>query len=63
MFARPLKLAIIGDGKMGLSLGAVALGHGFMPVALLGEGDVRPHGITKELLAGAEVIFNNRIVA
>jgi 4-hydroxy-tetrahydrodipicolinate reductase len=49
------RLAIIGDGKMGSAVASLAPGHGFDVVALLGEKDVLPHGITKPLLGGAEI--------
>ncbi len=50
-----MKLAIIGDGRMGRAVAALAPGQGFEVVALLGEAQVKPKGITKPLLAGAEV--------
>lgn len=50
-----LRLAIIGDGKMGKSIAALAPDHGFDVAALLGEREVLPNGITKALLEGADV--------
>lgn len=50
-----MKLAIVGDGKMGRTVAALAPGQGFEVVALLGEAEVRPGGLTRALLAGAEV--------
>lgn len=51
----PVRLAVIGDGKMGLAIASLAAGHGFDVVALLGEAKVLPQGITKQLLDGADV--------
>jgi 4-hydroxy-tetrahydrodipicolinate reductase len=53
--AASLKLAVIGDGKMGKAIAALAADHGFELVALLGERDVLPQGITGPLLCGAHV--------
>jgi 4-hydroxy-tetrahydrodipicolinate reductase len=50
-----VRLAIIGDGKMGKAIASLAAEHGFDVVAMLGEREVLPTGITKELLAGADV--------
>ena len=50
-----IKLAVIGDGKMGRAVASLAPEHGFDVVALLGEGDVLPRGLTKALLHGAEM--------
>ena len=50
-----LRLAVIGDGKMGQAIASLAADHGFDIVALLGERQVLPHGITKALLDGADV--------
>jgi 4-hydroxy-tetrahydrodipicolinate reductase len=50
-----LRLAIIGDGKMGQAIASLAPEHGFEVAALLGEREVLPTGITKDLLAGADV--------
>lgn len=50
-----LRLAVIGDGKMGRAVAALAPDHGFDVAALLGEADVLPGGITPGLLAGADV--------
>jgi 4-hydroxy-tetrahydrodipicolinate reductase len=51
----PIRLAVIGDGKMGRALASLAPEHGFDVVALLGEPQVLPGGITKALLNGADV--------
>jgi 4-hydroxy-tetrahydrodipicolinate reductase len=51
----PLRLAVIGDGKMGRAIASLAEEHGFTVVAFLGEGEVLPKGITKALLHGADV--------
>jgi 4-hydroxy-tetrahydrodipicolinate reductase len=51
----PPRLAVVGDGKMGAAVAALAAEHGLEVVALLGEADVLPHGITKPLLGGADV--------
>lgn len=50
-----LRLAVIGDGKMGQAIASLAEGYGFDVVALLGETQVLPQGISKELLGGADV--------
>ncbi|HEV8409725.1 MAG TPA: 4-hydroxy-tetrahydrodipicolinate reductase [Gemmatimonadaceae bacterium] len=50
-----LRLAIVGDGKMGKAIASLAPEHGFEVVALLGEREVLPTGINKTLLAGADV--------
>lgn len=52
---RRLRLAVIGDGKMGRAVASLAEEHGFEAVALLGEAQVMPGGITTALLAGADV--------
>ena len=49
-----LRLAVIGDGKMGRAVVSLAESHGFDVVALLGEALVLPHGITASLLNGAD---------
>jgi 4-hydroxy-tetrahydrodipicolinate reductase len=49
------RLAIIGDGKMGRAIASLAPEHEFEIVAMLGEREVLPTGITKTLLAGADV--------
>jgi 4-hydroxy-tetrahydrodipicolinate reductase len=51
----PPRLAVVGDGKMGRAVAALAPEHGLEVVALLGEAEVLPHGITKALLGGADV--------
>jgi 4-hydroxy-tetrahydrodipicolinate reductase len=50
-----LRLAVIGDGKMGRAIASLAEEHGFTVVAFLGEGEVLPQGLTKPLLHGADV--------
>ena len=50
-----LRLAIIGDGKMGRAVASLAAEHGFEVVALLGETDVGRAGITVPLLRNAQV--------
>lgn len=50
-----LRLAIVGDGKMGRSVRDVADGAGFEVVAFLGEHDVMAGGPTAVQLAGADV--------
>jgi 4-hydroxy-tetrahydrodipicolinate reductase len=49
------RMAIIGDGKMGKAIASLAAEHGMEVVAMLGEREVLPAGITKALLAGATV--------
>ena len=51
----PLRLAIIGDGKMGQAVRELAAGAGFDVVAFLGEGEVFASGPTAVQLAGADV--------
>jgi 4-hydroxy-tetrahydrodipicolinate reductase len=50
-----IRLAIVGNGKMGHAVAALAPEHGFQVVALLGASDVKARGITEELLADADV--------
>jgi 4-hydroxy-tetrahydrodipicolinate reductase len=50
-----VRLAVVGDGKMGQAIASLAAEHGFEVVALLGEPQVLPQGITKSLLGGADV--------
>ena len=50
-----LRLAVIGDGKMGKAIATLAPDHGFEVAVLLGEREVLPKGITKALLSGADV--------
>lgn len=50
-----LRLAVIGDGKMGQAIASLAAEYGFDVVAVLGESQVLPHGITKALLGSADV--------
>lgn len=49
------RLAVIGDGKMGRAVAQLAETHGFEVVALLGESQVAPQGITRALLDNADV--------
>lgn len=50
-----VRLAVIGDGKMGQAIASLAAENGFEIVARLGEHDVLPHGISKALLGAADV--------
>lgn len=50
-----LKLAVIGDGKMGRAVAALAPDAGFEVVAMLGAADVAAKGITKASLNGATI--------
>ncbi len=50
-----LRLAVIGDGKMGQAIASLAADHGFEVVALLGERQVLPQGLIPSLLDGAQV--------
>ena len=50
-----IRLAVVGNGKMGHAVAALAPEHGFRVVALLGASDIWPHGITAAVLAGADV--------
>ena len=50
-----LKLAVVGDGKMGRAVASLAPEHGFNVVALLGAAAVVSNGVTKALLHGADV--------
>jgi 4-hydroxy-tetrahydrodipicolinate reductase len=59
----PIRLAVIGDGKMGRALASLAPEHGFDVVALLGEPQVLPGGITKALLNGADVAIEFTVPA
>lgn len=52
---KALRLAVLGDGKMGRAISSLAESHGFTVVAFLGEGEVLPRGLTKSLLNGADV--------
>jgi 4-hydroxy-tetrahydrodipicolinate reductase len=50
------RLAIIGDGRMGRAVAALAPDRGFEVVALIGlEGNAHGAGITRDRLAGAQV--------
>lgn len=50
-----LRLAVIGDGKMGRAVAALAPERGFDVVAVIGEAQAATHGITRDLLNGADV--------
>ncbi|MBA2687062.1 MAG: dihydrodipicolinate reductase [Gemmatimonadaceae bacterium] len=50
------RIAIIGDGKMGQAIAALAPGSGCEVVAMIGEGESHsPEGISKTSLANADV--------
>ena len=49
------RLAIIGHGRMGRAVSALAAERGFAVVAVLGSADLAPAGITRELLHAADV--------
>jgi 4-hydroxy-tetrahydrodipicolinate reductase len=57
------RLAVIGDGKMGRAVAQLAEAHGFEVVALLGESQVAPHGITRALLDNADVVIEFTVPA
>jgi len=61
--APPVRLAIIGDGRMGRAVASLAPGHGFDVVALLGEAQVLPHGIMPSMLDGAAVAIEFTVPA
>jgi len=50
-----IRLAVIGAGRMGQAVAALAPEQGFEIVAVLGSSDLRPHGVRGDLLAGADV--------
>lgn len=50
-----LRLAVVGDGKMGRLVHALAVEQGDAVTAYLGRDAVRAHGITAETLRGANV--------
>lgn len=58
-----LRLAVIGDGKMGRAVAGLAAEHGFAVVALLGEADVGSSGITAPLLRDAQVAIEFTVPA
>ncbi len=58
-----LKLAVVGDGKMGRAVASLAEDHGFDIAAVLGEAQVLPGGITKALLGGADVAIEFSVPA
>jgi 4-hydroxy-tetrahydrodipicolinate reductase len=51
-----LRLAVVGDGKMGRLVHALALEQGDTVTAYLGRNAVRARGITTETLQGANVV-------
>jgi 4-hydroxy-tetrahydrodipicolinate reductase len=57
------KLAVIGDGKMGRAVAALAPDVGFDVVAVLGEAEVVPRGISRQLLRGAAVAIEFTVPA
>ena len=58
-----LRLAVIGDGKMGRAVASLADAHGFDVVALLGESQLAPRGVTRDLLDAADVAVEFTIPA
>lgn len=58
-----LRLAIVGDGRMGRAVRDLAGEAGFDVVAFLGEADVGPGGPTLEQLAGAAVAIEFTVPA
>lgn len=60
---KTLRLAVIGDGKMGQAVRELAPGAGFVVVAFLGEADVTAAGPTKAQLAGADVAIEFTVPA
>ena len=50
-----LRLAVIGDGRMGRAVASLAPERGFDVVAVIGEAQAAPAGITRGLLNGADV--------
>lgn len=58
-----LRLAVIGDGKMGRAVASLADAHGFDVVALLGETQLAPRGVTRVLLDAADVAIEFTIPA
>jgi 4-hydroxy-tetrahydrodipicolinate reductase len=58
-----LKLAIIGDGKMGKAVAGIAAENGFDVVALLGEAETAAAGVTAALLNGAQVAIEFTVPA
>lgn len=60
---RTLRLAVIGDGRMGRAVAALAPECGFDVVAAIGETQAAPAGITRELLNGAEVAIEFTVPA
>ena len=57
------RLAIIGDGKMGLAVRDLAADSGFEVVAFIGEGEVAVAGLTKAQLQGADVAIEFTVPA
>jgi 4-hydroxy-tetrahydrodipicolinate reductase len=58
-----LRLAVIGDGKMGRAVASLAPDAGFDVVAVLGEAELLPNGISGELLRGADVAIEFTVAA
>lgn len=52
---KTLRLAVIGDGRMGQAVVALAPERGFEVVAVAGAAQAAPAGITRTLLNGADV--------
>lgn len=50
-----VRLAVIGDGKMGRAVAQLAEAHGCEVVALLGEVQVAAHGLSTAMLGSADV--------
>jgi 4-hydroxy-tetrahydrodipicolinate reductase len=58
-----LRLAVIGDGRMGRALASLAAERGFELVAVIGEAAAAPAGITRDLLGGADVAIEFTVPA
>jgi 4-hydroxy-tetrahydrodipicolinate reductase len=57
------RLAVIGDGKMGRAVAQLAEANGFEVVALLGEAQVVPQGISRAMLDRADVVVEFTVPA
>jgi 4-hydroxy-tetrahydrodipicolinate reductase len=57
------RLAVIGEGRMGRALADLAPEHGFAVAAVLGREAVAREGITRQLLAGADVAVEFTVAA
>jgi 4-hydroxy-tetrahydrodipicolinate reductase len=57
------RLAVIGDGKMGRAVAQLAESHGFEVVALLGESQVAPQGLSRAMLDNADVVIEFTVPA